>query len=267
MISRVPKTKEEELIDTLANWDFDKVMSEFTAHRLLAYSESISDSDVKKVYQAFIYLYSRKIKCVYSLLDQLKSNLKHQWFFRNCKFLAHRTAYILYIADSYLPHWDKIHELDAVSKQDTIENFPFFFFLSGRLHEAKELFHSSLKNQNFVSLFDEIESTDSISIEATNLKLIDLDNFQKKYQIDNMQLIAFSDQLQKIILKYNINIKIIDYFLIDEDMLITLQLNEEIDLIHKLNDEFFEMIYNNNLINIQNLLSLNFSPLNLGEKI
>lgn len=57
----------------------------------------------------------------------------------------------------------------------------------------------------------------------------------------------------------------IDYSLINDELLITLKIDNDIQFIHKINDDFFDLIYDENLVNLQECLSLNFSPATQGE--
>lgn len=263
MVSQSLKSKEEELARALAEWEYDKVMSEFTAHRLLSYADHVPDIDVKKLYQAFIYFYSRNIKAVYDLLDQLKPTLGHPWFFRNCKFIANRVCYFDFIHSLYLSHWDNITDLDIIDKEDSIENFIFFFFMSGRLEEAENLFLNSLSNKNFTDAFLELKSTNSI--EETTYKLGDFKEFKEKFNLTNVALVKFSELIKILIIKHNLNIKVVDYSLIGDDLLITLKIDHPIDFIHKINDDFFDLVYEEDLSSVQECLSLHFSPASEGE--
>lgn len=263
MVSQSLKSKEEELAEALAEWGYDKVMSEFTTHRLLSYADHITDINVKKLYQAFIYFYSRDIKAVYDLLDQLKPTLGEPWFFRNCKFIAHRVCYFDFIPSLYLSHWDNIADLDNINKEDSIENFIFFFFMSGRLEEAENLFFNSLSNKNFIDVFSELKSKNSI--EETTYKLEDFKKLKEKFNLTNTALAKFSELIKMLIIKHNLNIKVVDYSLIGDDLLITLKVDHPIEFIHKINDDFFDIVYDEDLLSLQECLSLHFTPASEGE--
>ena len=241
MPSPIPKTKVDEIRDTISNAKLGETFSEFKyarCLRLLSDIQSFTAQDQLNMYKSIVELYMGNCRDAKSLaLANLKESENFQ-VLRNCAFIFQQVLALDLVVDTMEKIIEVSTRLNINPKETLTPGYQLNYFLSGNLKKGEAYFTSNDLEKVFESFFG-IRQTIGISDKA----------------LDEVLQIVHG-----VTIENNIQSIYVEYSYVEEELLITIHVNKSIEEISNLNTMVAKRCYQAGLLDDLNKVSYMILP-------
>ncbi|MDQ9818422.1 hypothetical protein RFY44_05945 [Acinetobacter bereziniae] len=260
MVAPIPKTKLDEVAGIIYN-DTDNIyLSEFEAARLIRMTKEGDELEplrAKKHRMVIHYLagnYSEAKKELKTLIPYTKENL--DLFIQVTAIALRIGAFKEVTLAANTIDINKILTTNNPDRLSIISDFGAPFYLLGD-------FDMGIKNIERIEKALFTENNENLKGKLDRSKL--LRDIYLKLGLNNDKVQNLTALVESVI--HQNKVRVLGAFIStpEEEMLIDLGVSAPIDAIIKLNDELFELAYENNLMEELNALSINFSPIDVEQ--